>query len=469
MGQRDLYYRQKRSVGMRKIATSITFLAGTLLASSMAYGQGNTASINGFVTDKSGAIIVDAKVVLTNMADGIVAETKSNRSGMFNFSGVQSGDYGLTIEKTSFKRFVQSGLHLDPGDNRTVRDIKLIPGETTQTVEVTAEVNMITTDSGEVSSTISSSDIENLSVEGRDVTELLKMLPGMTISGGATYKTNGGDTQNVALDASNVSVGGGLGGYVSNGSFKNGTALAVDGADITDSGPWGAAIQNVNYDMVAEVKVQSGSFTADTARGPVVVNAITKSGTKEYHGSLYAYGRTHQLNAMDALAKAYKISPPRDHQFYPGFNIGGPAKLPFTDWNHNNKLTFFAGGEIYAQRNIFASNTSSSIVRALVPTAGMRNGDFSQAQIQNYLGDQYKTTTSGGKVNCSGPYASLCAVPSMSPTGGKIINGNISAYMDPLSRALVNLMPLPNMPSSGGFNYKTAAFTNNNLWQERVR
>jgi len=450
-------------VGQWMLALVIGIL-GILAPVAAAAQSGTTATVSGVVKDPAGAVIPAAQVSITNTADGITTNTKSNGSGMFIFSGLQSGDYRISVAHQGFKKFQESGIHLDPGDSRQIRDIQMSLGEASEEVVVTATTGGVELDSGEVSSTISAGEIQDLTLEGRDVTELLKILPGMAISSGSTYTVS----TNIAVDPSQVVIGGGMGNFVANGTLKNGTSLLLDGADITSPVAWGTAVQNVNGDMVAQVKVTSGSFPADTAKGPVVINSIGKSGTDHFHGSVYAYGRTYQLNSVDSLAKQYGQSPYlTDRQIYPGFTFGGPVRLPFTNWNHNSRLTFFVGAEAYQQRNSFAyGNVAYAYINALVPTANMRKGIFTQSEIQNYLGNEYQTSSG----NCTGSFANLCPVPTVGPTGQAITNGDISSYLDPTALAYMNqIVPLPNKSSSGGYNYTAPAFVDNNLWQMRER
>ena len=161
-----------------------------------------------------------------------------------------------------------------------------------------------------------------------------------------------------------------------------GITLKLDGASLTDAGNFGAALMNIDDAFVSEVQVQTSNFGADQSNGPVVITGVTKSGTEKYHGSLYTYARTYQLDANDWLANYNGLARPDDRYIYPGGTISGP--IP-----HTKKLTFFAGAEYDAQRNIYAYGSSgSAIIHALVPTQALRNGDFSQAALDNFLGPE---------------------------------------------------------------------------------
>lgn len=428
-----------------------------------ALAQVTTATLNGTVTDSSGAVISDAAVVLKSATGNDTRKTTSNGSGFFSFSAVPTGDYDLSITASGFGTYTLSGIHLDPGDQRSVRDIRMAVGAATEQVTVTADAGSVPVDSGEQSSLISSQDIAHLSVEGRDVTELLRILPGFAISRG------NGSVDNTTYDPSQVSVNGALGSYAANGTPLNGVSLLSDGADITDPGNFGAAIQNINYEQVSEVKVQTSSFTADGARGPVVINAVGKSGGDHFHGSIYTYGRTSQLNSTDWLAGFTHQAKPPDREVYPGFTLGGPVRIPFTSFNRASRLAFFAGAEDYAQRNNYAyGGAGSAVLTALVPTLAMRSGDFSAQQLQAYLGPNYLPANAAG-TTCNGSYANICGVPVTGPQGQAVVNGDISSFIDPGARALINLLPAPNTVSNGTYNYITTNLADNNLWQARGR
>ena len=455
----------RRVAGLARTPLCVVALSAGLAAAPGGYAQGTTAGLGGTVSDPTGAVIPRAVIELKNVSTGDLRTTKSNGSGVFAFSALPSGDYVLTVKAPGFNSFQENGIHLDPGDLRSTREIRLNAGAE-EAVTVTTATAGLTTDSGELSNTISAEDIQHLAVEGRDVTELLKILPGMSINPGSFPSP-----ENRSYDPSIVNFTGAIGNYSGNGTPINATSLLTDGADITDPGSYGIAIQNVNYDQVAEVKVQTGSFTADTARGPIVINAIGKSGGDKFHGSLYVYARTNQLNSVDWIANHTGQGKPPDRQIYPGATLGGPVLLPGTNFNHSRKLSFFVAGEDYAQRNVYAyGGASTAILGAIVPTAGMRNGDFSAAQISQYLGSYYQPVTTNGQ--CSNSYGNTCAVPQTGPQGQAIVNGNIAPYMDAESKLVFSQMPLPNLSGparTGAYNYITTNLVNNNLWQARGR
>jgi hypothetical protein len=421
----------------------VLFFAGILCSSTLVHSQVGSASLGGLVSDPSGALIPGATVALHNVLNGSDRVTTSNEAGSFSFSAIPSGDYGLTVSRTGFKSYNEKQIHLDPGDNKSIPDIHLEVGAASETVSVEENVGGLPLDNGQLSATISASDLERLSIVGRDSTELERTLPGFAIR-------NLGST-NAAPDFSQVQVGQPTP-YASNGAPVAGITLKLDGANLTDAGNFGASLQNINNSFVSEVQVQTSNFGSDQSNGPVVVTGVTKSGTNHYHGSLYAFARTSQLNANDWLSNYSNIARPDDRYVYPGGTVSGPVP-------HFKKLTFFAGAEYDAQRNAYAYGSSgSAIINALVPTAAMRKGDFGQSALQNYLGPMYG----------SGNYATITTEPTFGDNDSSLSNGNIAAFLNPGAMALVNnTLPLPNLPQTNkfGYNYQALDLVNNNVSQ----
>ena len=416
-----------------------------------AWSQITTASLSGTVTDATGAVIPRAVIVLKNTKSEDVRNIVSNGAGFFTFAGVPSGDYDISVRAPGFGKLSESGIHLDPGDSRTLPSLTLETGGSSSTVLVNANSD-VPLDTGERSDLITAEQIKHLAVEGRDVTELFKTLPGFAITGQGV--------SNSAYDPSQVNVGGALGQYAADGNPVQGVSLLLDGADITDPGNYGAAIQNINYDQVAEVKVQISNFGADIANGPVVVSAVTTAGGDKFHGELYTYARTYQLDSADALGKATNQPKDPDREVYPGFNVGGPVLIPGTSFNKNRKLTFFGGAEDYAQRNIYAyGGAAGALVHALLPTANMRNGDFSTAELQKYLGPALFANSS---------YQNINAEPTFARDGSAITNGQVpTSFSDPGFAAIFKTFPLPNaVPTlANPYNWQATDFINDDLWQ----
>lgn len=268
----------------------ILVLAG--LGQSSLLAQVATALLSGTVADKTGAVIPGAVVTAKNQSNGFLRSTKTNGVGIFIFSAIDSGDYTLTVKAQGFETNVQNGIHLDPGDSRSLSSIKLVPGAGTVTVVVNASETSIL-ETGERSSLITAADLEHLSTEGRDVTELLKILPGSAIAAGTSGSFGNSSSSNGTYDPGQVGVGGASGSYSMSGSPTNGVSVRSDGVNLNDPASYSGSTQTVNADSTAEVKVEQSNFGADTANGPVVINAVGKTGGSSMHGTLYVHGRTY--------------------------------------------------------------------------------------------------------------------------------------------------------------------------------
>src|SRR4029077_9615887 len=171
-----------------------------------------------------------------------------------------------------------------------------------------------------------------------------------------------------------------------NGLPGNSLDITADGAHVSDPGCNCDTPVNPNSDMIAEFKVQTSNFSAESQKGPIVASSVAKWGGNQFHGSGFFYARNYTLNANDALFNATGTPQPQNKYYYPGGTIGGPVLIPGTNFNKNrNKLFFFTGFEYFLQR------LDTGLIRATVPTEGMRGGNFSDAEVSK-LG---KITASG--------------------------------------------------------------------------
>ena len=139
--------------------------------------------------------------------------------------------------------------------------------------------------------------------------------------------------------------------------------MTTDGANVLDVGNQGTQIQNINQDMVQEMKVMTSAFGAEYAKGPVTFQAIGKSGGAQFHGGAYLYARNGVFNSTDSFVKSQGQQKPDDHFYYPGGNLGGPVIIPGTHFNHDHdKLFFWIGYEYMDQL------PSGNLTELFVPT-----------------------------------------------------------------------------------------------------
>ena len=440
----------KRTITAGKLLTCLMF---ALALSFSAFAQNLSGQLSGTVLDQTGAVIPSATVILTNANTGDIRRTVSNSDGVFAFASVPTGEYKVSIEASGFAKWERTGIRVSAGDRRTITDIALGASGVAGSVDVSAAVDLAPTDNGEKSLTLTNKQITNLSLVGRNAAELIKALPGFTPVTGLDNKP-GYNGEAVGINGNGD--GGSqspIGKFSANGTRAETLDIVADGAHVSDPGCNCATPINPNPDMIEEFKVSTSNFGADVSKGPVVINFISKGGGKEFHGSAYSYFRNYRLNANDWSFNNNKLKRPENAYAFPGGNFGGPVLLPFTNFNKNrDKLFFFVGFEYMKQR------LDTGIIRSRVPTAAMRNGDFSDtALMSKFLDSQVNAIPAGNAKN------GLSGVIS----GGKIAANGI----DPVGRAMMNLLPLPTLstPDADGFNYVQALTLNQNMKQTLTR
>lgn len=430
----------------RALWSPFVFAICLLLGLTSLHAQLVSGSFSGTVQDPTGAVVSGATVSLQNEATGFTRQTISNTSGYFTFAGVDPGTYTATVHAKGFKAWKQSGLTLNSGDERSITGIKLSLGDASQTVVVEAATQqLVPTDNGERSSLITSKEVDRLSVEGREISELLKILPGVTSVANGTSNGLGFNFSLMGADGSDIGVG-----ISPNGApYRGGTAYLLDGANIIDPGCNCWSIASVNPDMTAEVKIQTSNFGADNADGPVSVDVTSKSGGDTYHGEAYMYARNGVLNSNLWQNNHNGAKRTSDEEYYPGGNIGGPVRIPGTDFNKSNKLLFWVGYEYQWQ-----NPGSSTILQSTIPSADMRKGNFTTSNLTDT--NPYSATTA----ICPNGFSSTQTNWCNDPTGSYAANGTVitnpgALTVDPGATAIMSLFPAANVDpaSDSGYNY----------------
>lgn len=347
-----------------RLKTAAAFLLAACLfpaAAPVASAQQVAVSqLDGYVTDQSGKAVPGAKVKATEVDRDQVHEAVADDTGHFAFPGLPAGNYRLEVAYSGFRTYVQTGIVLDAGNNRT-QPVVLQVGATSEKVEVVANAIQVETKENSIAQLVDSQRMVDLPLNGRNPAQLL------TISGVATstMTLNGGDL----TGSKNIQGSNGSGQYSVAGSSANGVNFLLDGGDNND------AFSNVNLpipfpDAVQEFNVQTSSLPAQYGLHPGgVVNIVTKSGTNAFHGDFFDFLRNGDLNARpDGVGCAtctINSQPVRDslkrNQF--GGTAGGRII--------RDKLFFFAGYQGTRDR----SNPSAST--AYDPTAATLQGNFS--------------------------------------------------------------------------------------------
>src|SRR3954454_4309547 len=281
-------------------------LCALLLTTGTALGQGSTtATIRGNVQDPSGGVLPGATITVTNTGTKAVQAATSDERGQYQVAALFPGTYDLRVELSGFKSYERKGLTLSPNDNRGI-DVRLDVGQQSETITVTAQQEVIQTQTGAREGVLSAKQIDNLSVIGRSALELLRILPGVVT------EFNQGESVSFGGGANNT------GGYTVNGIRSTGNTVSLDGSSLIDIGSNSGLIVTLNNDMVQEVKVQSSNFAAEYGAGGMNVAGVAKAGTSSFHGSIYDYSRDAKFAANDRSNSIAGTPKPKSKYQYPG-------------------------------------------------------------------------------------------------------------------------------------------------------
>ncbi len=384
------------------------------------WAQEYRSTISGIVTDPSAAIVAGAHVAAVNTRTGVKTSTVSNRAGQYVLPFLPPGRYRLTVSAPGFQTTVRPALQLNAATHAVI-DVRLRIGSASQTVEVRANVPLLNRANGDVGETISAKQVADLPLNGRTPMMLAALATGVVATSNPTL-VHPFDNNGAAA-------------WAMGGTPAQTSALLLDGAP--DEMWSGSLAYSPPQDAVQEVTVKV--FNTDSTYGDTIggtANQILKSGTNQFHGDLYEFTQPSNLDANGYFADANpKGTPPAVTHFNQyGLSVGGPVLLPKI-YNGRNKLFWF-----FAWQNLDDEQPTADVTT--VPTAAERSGDFSS--LLN-LGSSYQlynpfSGTLNGKTIERQPFSGN-VIPS------KLIN--------PVAKAILNMMPLPNTPGSdeGQFNY----------------
>lgn len=294
-----------------------------LLTVSLSYAQNGT--IQGTLNDPSGAAVAGAAVRVIDESKGVIArETLTEPTGIFRLVQLLRGTYTLKIEVKGFKSVERRGLVLDPNQIMDLGTLGLELGQTAETVTVEAEVPLIETSTSNKAFTITSRQVTELSLNGRDFQSLMLTLPGVVTNSSSNFRLAFNNT-----DQFNVN---GLRGSMNN--------FFLDGSINTDVGANDGQYTQLSMDAVGEFRVQSSVFAAEHGRNPgVLLSASTKSGGQQFHGTAYHFLRNDAFDARRPFDTTGAPPVLRFNQF--GGNISGPVILPKLSTKANKTMFFF--------------------------------------------------------------------------------------------------------------------------------
>ena len=395
MAYRALILRGDFRLAMRTIQL---FLATALFAA-LAFGQGANGTITGTVTDPSGAVLANAKVDISNGATGQIYSAVSTNTGNYTVPQLPVGAYDVKVTVSGFKTYNRTGLDLAAGQIMRI-DVALEVGSVGDSVTVTAEASLLSTETASVERNVTIQQLNQLPLLSpggagnantagyRDPYSLANLLPGVQFVGNGRIVVNGAPDDTVQFR---------LEGQVSNaiGNLRQYTTMGQPSAE-----------------AVQEVAVQSSTYAPEFGTvGGAVFNATLKSGTNGFHGSAYDYAANEILNAYQPYTGLR--NPTKRHSY--GFTIGGPVWIPKL-YNGKNKTFFFGSLEEFYE-NVKVNPTATT-----VPTAAYRAGNFA--------------TVISGNGNAAGPLnVQVNGANYLDPLGRTIQSG---AIFDPLTERPVN-------------------------------
>lgn len=416
----------------RQLLQPVFVLFFALVIIGQAKSQTVTGTVSGSVMDSTNNAIVGATVTLVNERTRDIRTASTNDSGDFRFTAVLPGAYTVKVEAKGFSSFERRGNVLTANEHLSVGELSMKVGAVTETVTTVAEGTPVQTESVEHSALVTSKQLELISQRGRDVTSLLKILPGVSY---------GGESE---------SAGGGFGSGIPNvqGGRNTWNTLNVDGVRGNDLGSPSTFSSTVNFDAIGEVKVLLNGYQAEYASNASAnVNIVTKSGSSQYHGGGYWYKRHEQFNANNFFnnntlftspltGKTTTVPKPRYRYSTLGATIGGPVWLPKVGDKIKDKLFFFYSFEDSQTLN------PQALRQVTMPTDLERKGDFSKSftsldsagkPVPLFIRDPTKTG------NCSATDQTACFPGNVIPANRLNKNG----------QALLSVFPLPNATDLG--------------------
>ena len=395
---------------MNRVRLWAVVLGVFLLMAFAAFGQSDNANVNGVVTDPSGAAVPSAKVVLKNQANGLTREATTNESGVYSIPTIPSGLYTLSVESAGFKKYESKDNKVDPSAPANI-SVVLSVGAITETVEVTSTITALQTESGALGKVIEGKQIQDIQLNGRNPIFLALLKPGV----------RGGSLAGFSFDLT-------TGGLNINGSRTQDNLITYDGAVAVRTRSNGTSIGTADLDQTAEVQVLTASYGAEFGRSSGgQIRVITKSGTRDLHGSLYEYFRNNALDAnswsRNRNPATNTVAPFKFNQF--GFNVSGPIYIPKVFNSDRNKL-FFTFSIEWAKRRTEQSNNRT------VPSLRMKNGDFGELLTPSIWFNSAQIIKD--------------------PTTGLPFPGNVipKSQQSPNGMALLNVYPVPNLATPIG-------------------
>jgi len=373
-----------------------------LLLAFSAFSQNISGVITGTIKDPAGAVIPNAQITLTNQQTRATQSTSSNEAGIFVFPSVLPGTYTVDVSVTGFRSHQVKDIAVTMNERRTLGEIVMQVGQVQERVEVTAEVTPVQTASSERAGLVTTTQLMNTAIRGRDFVALIATLPGI-------YDEN--------MQSRDVSKGPGAGGLHINGGRSTSINFALDGVQNTDTGSNSGSHVQPNMDAVAELTVLTSNYQAEYGRSSAgTINVTTKNGTQNFHGSGYWFYRHEGLYANSFFRNRTATVRPVERIQNFGYTVGGP--IYGKGFNRDKDKLFFFWSQEFVRRRSYPGTQFVT-----TPTALERGGDFSQTRDVN------------GAV-----------ILIKDPTTGQNFAGNVipQSRINKMGLTILNFFPLPN-------------------------
>jgi hypothetical protein len=416
----------------------VFLVAGAAVAAPRVAAQTVTGTISGTITDTQGQVVPGATVTVVAESTTESRDAVSDGKGNFQVTNLLPGKYTVRVSLQSFRTLERKNIVLGAGERLAVGSLQLEVGGIGETVVVEARGTHVNTAETQHSGVITSTQIEQVQVLGRDVTSIMRLLPGVRYE-------NTVDSLGMSFGTSVPNVGG---------ARRDWSNVIVDGVVGNEVGNSGLMAQQINLDAIAEVRVLLNSYRAEYGRaGGGQVQIVSKSGTNTYHGNVYHYLRNEALNANNFFNNRSNINKPRYRFNTFGANLGGPVP----GLNKSEKKLFF----FYSLEAPLVSRPGP-VRNWTMPTDREMQGDFSQ------------TLDSQGRLIfirdplATGACNAVTGGPACFP--GNIIPPN---RLNSNGKALLNMLPRANnfdrSFTQGQFNYTTQENADNPKMNNVVR
>src|SRR6266566_1208450 len=342
------------------MSRTLTLLLIVLVCTAGAFGQAFTGSISGLVTDPTGALLIGAKITITDIAKNTTYKTSTNEAGFFLIGQLPPSTYRLVAEKSGFRKYMLDAVPLST-QQKVSADIAMELGSVTENVQVTAEAQLVESTTSTLGAVIENKRIVDLPLNGRNILNLSALVPGVFL---VRQMTGIADTFTANR-------------FIVNGGQESTSDLLLDGVSATVSHnistiPAVSAIPSV--EGIQEFKIQTNAYSAEYGRsGGGVVTLVTKSGTNDVHGSVFEFLRNSFFDANNFFAKraGRPLTSFKRNQF--GGSVGGPVYVPKA-YNGRIRTFFFV---LYEGQRILAASLASHTL----PTDLEKKGDFTQSLI----------------------------------------------------------------------------------------